>query len=330
MARLDRLAAVKDVAQIGATIGREFSFRLLAAVAGLPQADLRSALARLVGTGLAFERSSPPEASYTFKHALVQDAAYRSLLRSRRRQLHGQIATVLEADYPQTAIAEPELLAHHFTEAGLVERALDHWFRAGELAIGRSANHEAISHLSHALECLARLPASLERDRRELAVHNAIGGPLIAVRGYAAREVGEAYSRARVLCEQLGETRPVCRAKRRVRASFRACQLPRDAHARRTRKELGGSIGRSRSSTLRSTECTPSPPCRRAAFRRHDANSSKSSTSMTPSSIVRHPSTSSTTPRYRRSPTSLRFSGLSGFRSRHASGAKRPSVSLAS
>ena len=209
MARLDRLAAVKDVAQIGATIGREFSFRLLAAVAGQPPADLRSVLARLVGAGLAFERGSPPDASYTFKHALVQDAAYRSLLRSRRRQLHGQIATVLEADYPQTAIAEPELLAHHFTEAGLVERALEHWFRAGELAIGRSANHEAISHLSHALECLARLPASLERDRRELAVRNAIGGPLIAVRGYAAPEVGEAFSRARVLCEQLGETRPL-------------------------------------------------------------------------------------------------------------------------
>ena len=208
MARLDRLASAKVVAQIGAAIGREFSFELLAAVAGLAGGELEAALAQLVGSGLAFRRGSPPEASYTFKHALVQDAAYQSLLKSARQQLHARIAAALEEELPGVADTEPEVLAHHYAQAGLAERAVEYWFRAGELAIGRSANPEAVSHLSHGLECLGTLPAGRERDRRELALRNAVGGPLIAIRGYAAPEVGEAYGRARILCEGLGETTP--------------------------------------------------------------------------------------------------------------------------
>ena len=209
MARLDRLASAKLVAQVGAAIGREFSFKLLAAVAGLDGGALEEALARLVGSGLAFRRGSPPEASYTFKHALVQEAAYQSLLKSARQRLHARIAAALETELPGVADTEPEVLAHHYAQAGLAERAVEYWFRAGELAIGRSANPEAVSHLSHGLECLGTLPAGRERDRRELALRNAVGGPLIAIRGYAAPEVGEAYGRARILCEGLGETTPL-------------------------------------------------------------------------------------------------------------------------
>ena len=211
MARLDRLASAKLVAQIGAAIGREFPFRLLAAVSGLALDVLEEALAGLIGSGLAFRRSSPLEAtSYIFKHALVQEAAYQSLLKSARQELHARIAGALEEEVlPGIADVEPEVLAHHYAQAGLAERAVEYWFRAGELAIGRSANKEAISHLGRGLECLQALPEGRERDRRELTLRNAIGGPLIAVRGYAAPEVGEAYGQARVLCERLGETAPL-------------------------------------------------------------------------------------------------------------------------
>jgi predicted ATPase/class 3 adenylate cyclase len=209
VARLDRLASAKPVAQVGAAIGREFSFKLLAAVADLGEEALEGALEELVGSGLAFRRGSPPEASYTFKHALVQDAAYRSLLRSRRQQLHARIADALEREFPGLVDAEPEVLAHHCTQAGLTERAVEYWSRAGDLAIRRSANEEAVGHLGRGLACLEGLPESGDRDRRELALRNAVGGPLIAIRGYAAPEVGETYGRARVLCECLGETAPL-------------------------------------------------------------------------------------------------------------------------
>ena len=209
MARLDRLAPAKQVAQIGAAIGRKFPYGLLAAVAPMGEDALRDALDRLAEAELIFRRGAPPEATYTFKHALVQDTAYQSLLKSRRQQLHARIAGVLEERFPGVADAEPEVLAHHYTQAGLAEQAVEYWSRAGELAIRRSANPEAISHLNRGLECLKRLPESRERDRRELALRNAIGAPLIAVRGYAAAEVSEAYGRARALCERLGETAPL-------------------------------------------------------------------------------------------------------------------------
>jgi predicted ATPase/class 3 adenylate cyclase len=209
MARLDRLAPVKEVAQIGAVIGREFPHQLLAAVADRPEPQLQAALDELVSSELVFRRGAPPEAAYSFKHALVQDAAYQSLLKSKRQQVHARIAHVLEESFPATAATQPELLAHHFTEAGQIERAIGYWLKAGERAAARSANLEAIRHLTRGLGALGTLPESPERDRRELALQIAIGTPLIAVQGYSAPQTGAAYSRARALCERLGEAEPL-------------------------------------------------------------------------------------------------------------------------
>jgi class 3 adenylate cyclase/predicted ATPase len=206
MARLDRLAAVKTVAQIGAVIGRQFSFTLLAAVASLGDTVLQEALARLVESELVFRRGNPPEATYTFKHALVQDAAYQSLLKSRRQQLHARVAQALEAWFPKIAAAEPELLAHHYTSAGLTELAIDYWRKAGELAAARSGNLEAVAHFTKGLELLGTLPKTAERDQKELALLIALGGPQIATRGYAAPEVHTIYARAREVCTELGGT----------------------------------------------------------------------------------------------------------------------------
>jgi class 3 adenylate cyclase/predicted ATPase len=203
MARLDRLAPVKEVAQIGAVIGREFSYKLLAAVAPLPADRLIEALEQLVQAELVFRRGAPPEATYTFKHALVQDAAYQSLLRSKRQQLHGRIAEVLEARSSGDGETAPEVLARHLTDAGLTERAVGYWRQAGERAAGRSANLEAIAHLSRGLELLTALPDAPRVLEEELALCLAIGGPLIATKGYAAPEVERTYSRAWVLCERL-------------------------------------------------------------------------------------------------------------------------------
>ena len=212
MARLDRLAPVKEVAQIGAVIGREFSHELLAAVAPMSADQLGEALEELVGSGLVFRRGAPPEATYSFKHALVQDAAYSSLLKSRRRQLHGSIAQVLEEAFPETGATQPELLAHHFTEARQIERATAYWLKAGERSAARSANLEAIRHLERGLEALTSLPDGPERDRQELRFQIAIGTPLIAVRGYSAPQTGAAFSRARLLCERLSEAEPLVAA----------------------------------------------------------------------------------------------------------------------
>ena len=139
MARLDRLGAAKEIAQIGAAIGREFSYELMAAVAAKAKTDLEQALDQLTDSGLAFRRGLPPEATYTFKHALVQDAAYDSLLKSRRQELHATIARVLAADFPQTTATEPELLAHHLTAAGQAAAAIPFWQQAGTLALKRLA-----------------------------------------------------------------------------------------------------------------------------------------------------------------------------------------------
>ena len=158
MARLDRFMPVKEIAQIGAAIGREFSYELIAAVAPMPQAQLDDALAQLSASGLAFRRGTPPDAVYTFKHALVQDAAYDSLLKSRRQELHGKIARVIEARFPNIKTTEPEVLAHHVTEAGLAEAAIPLWQAAGELALKRMALTEAISHLNRGLELVSTLP----------------------------------------------------------------------------------------------------------------------------------------------------------------------------
>jgi predicted ATPase len=206
MARLDRLAPVKEVAQIGAVIGREFSYGLLATVASLSEAELSSALDQLVTSELVFRRGTAPDASYSFKHALVQDAAYQSLLKSRRQQLHARIAQALEQQSPDAGEIGPEVLAQHLTEAGLAARAIPYWRRAGELAAGRSANLEAIAHLSKGLELIGTLPDAPEQLEEELALRLAIGGPLIATKGYPALEVERTYSRAWVLCQELGRS----------------------------------------------------------------------------------------------------------------------------
>jgi class 3 adenylate cyclase/predicted ATPase len=206
MARLDRIPEVKEVAQIAACIGREFSHGLLAAVASVSANLLSDALEQLVSSELVFRRGTPPEATYTFKHALVQDAAYQSLLKSKRRRLHARIAQVLEEHFPDAGAPEPEVLARHLTDAGLAEQAISHWRRAGELAAGRSANGEAVAHLSKALELIGTLPNPLILLEEELALRIAIGGPLMATKGYGAPEVESTYSRASALCEQLGRS----------------------------------------------------------------------------------------------------------------------------
>jgi class 3 adenylate cyclase/predicted ATPase len=206
MARLDRIPEVKEIAQTAACIGREFDYALLAAIADRPERALASALQQLVAAELVFRRGNPPEARYTFKHALVQDAAYQSLLKSKRQQLHARIAEVLEEGLTDAGEARPEVLAQHLTEAGLVARAIPYWRRAGELAAGRSANAEAVAHLSKALELIAAAPNASALLEEELALQMAIGGPLMATKGYGAPEVECAYSRASALCEQLGRS----------------------------------------------------------------------------------------------------------------------------
>jgi predicted ATPase/class 3 adenylate cyclase len=209
MARLDRLGPAKEIAQVGAAIGRQFSYALLASLVRQREVELASALDRLIAAGLLFRQGAPPHATYLFKHALVQDTAYSTLLRSDRQQLHARIAEVVERRFPERITREPELLAHHLTEAHEIERAIGYWLKAGERAAERSANLEAIRHLTRGLEALKTLPESPERDRRELAFQIAVGTPLIAVHGYSAAQTGAAFSRARVLCERLGEAEPL-------------------------------------------------------------------------------------------------------------------------
>jgi predicted ATPase/class 3 adenylate cyclase len=206
MARLDRLGPAKEVAQIGAAIGREFSHALLSAVTRKQQADLGSALDRLVRAGLLFRQGVAPHETYLFKHALVQDAAYETLLRSRRQDLHGRIAMEIETQFAEIGEQRPELLAHHATQAGLIERAVVQWGKAGRKSVSRSAMVEAVSQLRRGLELVPALSDTPERQRLELELQSALGGALVASRGIAAPETGSAYARARVLCEQLGDS----------------------------------------------------------------------------------------------------------------------------
>ncbi len=206
MARLDRLAPVREVAQIGAAIGREFSYPLLSAVAQQPDDRLKEALDRLVGSELVFGRGEVPDAVYTFKHALVQEAAYASLLRERRRQLHGRIAQALEGEFAEVAETQPELVAHHYATAGLPTPAIDHYRRAAERAMAASADADAIAHLTKGLELIALLPESSERISREIDFRLALGTPLTAIRGYRSVEAQAAYTRAKELCAGAGET----------------------------------------------------------------------------------------------------------------------------
>ena len=207
MARLDRLASVREVAQIGAVIGREFSHELLAAAAGLPEVELERTTEQLVAAGLVFRRGGGSQTSYAFKHALVQDAAYGSLLLSRRQQLHARIARIIEESFPETVAAEPEVLAHHFSQASLLEKAVEYHELAGRRALSRSSLSEALVRFRNALNGLSTLPPSNELARRELAVQVALGSTQVAAHGFAAPETGVAYMRAQELCEELGEVR---------------------------------------------------------------------------------------------------------------------------
>ena len=183
IARLDRLAPVREVAQIGAVAGREFHYELLSAVAGMPRERLEAALGQLVRSELIFRRCESPHAVYTFKHTLVRDAAYAGLVKSRRAHLHAAIANVLEQQFPDIAQTQPEILAHHLTEAGLIEQAIGYWLQAGKNAAQRSANLEAIAHLRQGIELTCRLPAGEGRDRSELDFQLVLGPCLIATRG---------------------------------------------------------------------------------------------------------------------------------------------------
>jgi len=209
MARLDRPAPVKEVAQIGAVIGRSFSHELLARVAAMPEDRLRRALDALVGSELVHRRGEPPDATYLFKHALVQDAAYQSLLKSRRKELHARIAEILETRFPELAATQPEVVAHHYTEAGVAARAIDYWQRAGEREARRSAHPEAIAHLQKALSLIDALPEGAGRSRRQLELLIALGPVLIAAEGMASNRVAETYARAHALSREVGEPRQV-------------------------------------------------------------------------------------------------------------------------
>jgi class 3 adenylate cyclase/predicted ATPase len=208
MARLDRLGPAKEVAQIGAAIGREFSHALLAAVVRKPDAELVSALDRLIAAGLLFRQGVPPYATYLFKHALVQDAAYGTLLRERRRALHARIAETLEGQFAEIAESQPELLARHCTDAGLIEKAAGLWGKAGHRSLERSALVEAVEQLMRALAQIATLPATPGLRREQIKLQVALITPLIHVKGYTVPETKAAVERARLLIEQaeaLGE-----------------------------------------------------------------------------------------------------------------------------
>jgi predicted ATPase len=207
LARLDRLAPTREVAQIGAALGRSFSHELLSAVSGMPQQRIDDALAQLVTAELIFRRGTPPDAEYTFKHALVQDAAYSTLLRSSRQQLHVRIAATLESRFPEIAAAEPAILAQHCTEAGLAENAIRYWLKAGQQSIGRCAMTEAVAQLRKALDLLSSIPDGTARQEQELNLQITLGHALMAAKGLAAPEPGEAFARARQLCEKLDRPR---------------------------------------------------------------------------------------------------------------------------
>src|SRR5712691_11730963 len=236
LARLDRLAAVKDVVQMAAAIGREFSYSLIAAVAGLQEQDLRSALARLVAAELIFQQGTPPDAKYLFKHALVQDAVYASLVRNRRQQIHAQIARALEARFPDVVASEPEMLAHHFTAAALTERGVLYWKQAGQYASDHSAFVEATRHFNTGIELLKTLPDTPARRQEELALYIGLGAALIVTKGHGSVEVEHAYLKAHALCLQMGETPELAP----VLLGLWRCYIPRSQL--RTSRELGESL----------------------------------------------------------------------------------------
>jgi class 3 adenylate cyclase len=203
--RLDRMRGAKAIAQLGATIGREFTYKMLRAIPGAHRKNLRTHLNRLVQARILFQRGSSPNESYSFKHVLIQDSAYLSLLKSHRRNYHRQIAETIEQKFAEIAESQPELLAQHYTEALQVRKALQYWLTAGLRALQRSANAEAISHLRRGLALAEQLPEGESKARLEMQLQSAIGPALIALKGFGDSEVGAVYRRAAELSGQLGE-----------------------------------------------------------------------------------------------------------------------------
>lgn len=206
LARLDRLGATKSLAQLGATLGREFTYDMIQAVAPWDAETVQQGLRQLVMAELLYQQGLPPQATYLFKHALIRDAAYQSLLKRTRQRYHRRIAEVFVAQFPTTLETQPELAAQHYTEAGQLDQAIPYWQQAGQRALQRSANLEAVQHLSVALALLATFPETAARVQQELDVQIALGSALMAAKGWAAPEVEQTYGRARALCAQLGET----------------------------------------------------------------------------------------------------------------------------
>ena len=204
MARLDQLGPAKEVAQIGAAIGREFSHTVLSAVVSKAEPELASALDRLIAAGLLFRHGVPPHASYLFKHALVQDAAYGTLLREPRRALHARIAETLESQFTETAQNQPELIARHCTEAGLIEKAAEFWGKAGQRSLQRSAAVEASEQLTRAVNQIALLSSSAALRHQEITFQVALANALMHTKGYAALETKSAFDQARLLMERAG------------------------------------------------------------------------------------------------------------------------------
>ena len=240
MARLDRLATVKGLAQLGATLGREFSYELLHAISPWDEETLRRGLQQLVEAEFLYQQGLPPQAMYVFKHALIQEAAYQSLLRSTRQRHHQHIAQVLEAHFPERCETQPELLAHHYTEAGLLEQAVPYWQRAGQRAVQRFAHREAIGHLTKGLDLLKALPDTPEHTYQELHLQTALGPAWMAAKGYAAPEVAQAYGRARALCQAAGrDVSALLGPARTGRLLFRARAISDSAGGGRGTPHLG-------------------------------------------------------------------------------------------
>jgi predicted ATPase/class 3 adenylate cyclase len=202
MARLDRLSSAKDIAQIGACIGREFTMELLAAVSNRSEEDLTTAVHQLIDAELIYAKETLNRVTYVFKHALVQEAAYASLLRSRRERIHADIAEAMERLFPELGEARPEVLAHHFSHADRPDDAIGQWLIVGRRAVQQASNLEAVAHLDKALDALGNLPETASRKKQELAVRMVLGPALLAIKGWASREAYENYERARVLCDQ--------------------------------------------------------------------------------------------------------------------------------
>jgi serine/threonine protein kinase/predicted ATPase len=207
MARLDRTGGGRELAQLAAVLGREFSHELLAAVATVDEPTLQAELARLAQADILYSKGRPPRCTYTFKHALLEDALYNALVKARRQEFHRRIGEVLESRFPQTAETQPELLGRHFTEAGLTEKAICYWLKAGQRSRDRSAFAEAIGHLTRGLTLVATLAESRTRDDWELQFLTGLAPAYIAARGYATPEVGPILVHARELCQRIGDTR---------------------------------------------------------------------------------------------------------------------------